>query len=200
LDAKLVRYADDFVLLCRPGHGPALFERLKVYLQRKGLRLNETKTRVIDVRQQSFRFLGFEVSWRQSRGGKHYPHVEPNQKARQQLRDAVREELNHSTRWRSCSESIGRVNRIVQGWGRYYHYGNCVRVFASQQDWLREGLRRWLWNKYDRTLGYYTFFTDERLQGQYGLATLPAHAPWTRQPNGERPRRAGCGRSACPVR
>jgi len=61
-NARLVRYADDFVLLCRPGKGAAMFARLKVYLERRGLRLNETKTRVIDARQTSFRFLGFEVS------------------------------------------------------------------------------------------------------------------------------------------
>jgi RNA-directed DNA polymerase len=58
----MVRYADDFVLLCRPGKGAAMFARLKVYLARRGLRLNETKTRVIDARQTSFRFLGFEMS------------------------------------------------------------------------------------------------------------------------------------------
>ena len=180
LDAKLVRYADDFVLLCRPGDGPALFARLKVYLAAKGPRLNETKTRVIDVRQESFRFLGFEVSWRRScTKGTCYPHVEPNRKARQKLRDAVREELNHWTTWRSCAESVRRVNRIVQGWGQYYHYGNCVGVFAQQQYWLRDRTRKWLWKKYGRTHDCYTFFTNERLEGQYELAMLPTHAPWT---------------------
>lgn len=177
LNARLVRYADDFVLLCRPGRGAALFARLKVYLAHKGLRLNETKTRVIDARQSSFRFLGFEVSWRTNRFGKQYPHVEPSQKARLKLRDAVRDELNHATTWRSCAESVRRVNRIVQGWGHYYHYGNCTRVFAGQQHWLNERLRGWLWQKYNRTLGFYTFFTTERLQGQYGFASLPTHAP-----------------------
>jgi RNA-directed DNA polymerase len=180
LKARLVRYADDFVLLCRPGKGSAMYARLKVYLARKGLRLNETKTRVIDARQTSFRFLGFEVSWRKNRFGKQYPHVEPSQKARLKLRQAVRDELNHRTTWRSCAESVRRVNRIVQGWGQYYHYGNCTRVFASQQDWLNQRLRGWLWQKYDRTLGFSTFFTNERLQGQYGFATLPTHAPQRR--------------------
>jgi len=180
LNARLVRYADDFVLLCRPGKGAAMFARLKVYLARKGLRLNETKTRVIDARQTSFRFLGFEVSWRTNRFGKQYPHVEPSQKARLKLRDAVRDELNHATTWRSCAERVRRVNRIVQGWGQYYHYGHCTRVFTSQQHWLNERLRGWLWQKYNRTLGFYTFFTNERLQGQYGFVSLPTHAPQRR--------------------
>lgn len=200
LDAKLVRYADDFVLLCRPGHGAALYRRLKVYLARKGLTLNERKTRVLDVRRESFRFLGFEVSWRQSRfTGKSFPHVAPSKKAQQALRDAVREELNHWTTGRSCKDAIGSVNRTVRGWSHYFHYGHSTRTFVRMQDWLRQRTRTWLWKKYGRTLGYHTFFTNERLQGQYQLFVLPSYAPRSRQPNGERPRKAGCGKTACPV-
>ena len=181
LEAKLVRYADDFVLLCRPGDGAALYQRLKGYLQRKGLKLNEAKTRVLDVRRESFRFLGFEVGWRQSRTtGKPYPHVEPSKKARQKLRDAVRRELNHWTTGRSCKEAIGSVNRVVRGWSQYFHYGHCTQTFVWEQDWLRQRCRKWLWKKYGRTLGYYTFFTNDRLQGQYQLFTLPAYAPRNR--------------------
>ena len=135
LGARLVRYADDFVLLCRPGDGPALYERLKTHLKRKGLQLNETKTRLLDARRERFRFLGFEVSWRRSRNnGAEYPHVEPSPKAKANLRDAVRQELNHWTTWRSSTEAIRTVNRIVQGWGAYFHYGNSAAAFNGQQN------------------------------------------------------------------
>jgi RNA-directed DNA polymerase len=200
LEAKLVRYADDFVLLCRPGHGKALYQRLERYLQNKGLKLNTAKTRVIDARQERFCFLGFEVSWRRSKTtGREYPHVEPSKQSRQRLRDAVRQEINHWTTGRSCAETIRTTNRMVRGWAQYYHYGNCVRPFVSMQNWMRQRLRKWLWKKYGRTLGYYTFFTDARLEGQYRLYKLPAYAPRTRKPNGERSRKAGCGKPACPV-
>lgn len=56
LEAKLVRYADDFVLLTRPGQAAGLHERLKVYLERKGLKLNAAKTRLLDARQESLQF------------------------------------------------------------------------------------------------------------------------------------------------
>ena len=179
LGARLVRYADDFVLLCRPGRGPALYERLKAYLQGKGLQLNETKTRLLDARSE--RFIGFEVSWRRSRNnGAEYPHVEPSSKAKANLRSAVRQELNHWTTWRSSTEAIRTVNRIVRGWGAYFHYGNSVAAFSGQQNWLCQRVRRWLWKKYGRTLGQYTFFTTERLYGQYGLAKLPLYSARSR--------------------
>ncbi|HEY3754878.1 MAG TPA: group II intron reverse transcriptase/maturase [Opitutaceae bacterium] len=181
LDAKLIRFADDFVLLCRPGQAAALLARLKRYLAAKRLTLNETKTRLLDSRQESFRFLGFSVAWRRSpRTGNAYVHVEPSPKARLSLRSAVRQELNHWTKHRSCAEAVRIVNRIVRGWSNYYHYGNCARVFARQSRWVRGRLRRWLWRKYDCAHGQFTFFTDDRLLGQYQLWPLPLTAPWTR--------------------
>ena len=181
LEAKLVRYADDFVLLCRPGNGAALYQRLKAYLQRKGLKLNAAKTRVLDVRKESFRFLGFEVSWRQSaQTRRYYAHVRPGPKSERELREKVRGELNHWTHYRSCTEAIRSVNRVVRGWSQYFHYGHCTGVFIRNDDWLRERVRTWLWGKYRRRLGRYTFFTNDRIQGQYGLYRMPLHAPYTR--------------------
>lgn len=181
LEAKLVRYADDFVLLCRPGRGSALYERLRGYLERKGLKLNEAKTRVFDAHQESFHFLGFNIHWRCSRRtGKHYPHVEPSQKARLKLRNSVRKILNRWTTGQSCAASVTQVNQLVRGWSQYFHHGNCTRAFARTQFWLRQRLRRWLWRKYGRTHGLYTFFTDDRLHGQYQLFNLPTRAPYLR--------------------
>ena len=182
LDAQLVRYADDFVLLCRPGRGSALYERLQVYLAAKGLTLNAAKTRVVDMRAgASFRFLGFAVSWRKSdRSGRWYPHVEPSRKAQQNLRANVRRELNRWTRHRSSVEAVRGVNRLVRGWGQHFHHGQSHKTFATLNDWLRERLRTWLWQKHDCKHSRYGFFTNDRLHGQYGLWPLPLAVPYRR--------------------
>lgn len=178
-NAKMVRYADDFVLLCRPGHAPALHRRLEKYLQAKGLKLNPTKTRLLNAHQERFRFLGFEVSWRKSAvTNRHYVHVEPSGKSQMALRDNVRNELNRWTRWESCAAKVRRLNAILRGWGGYFHYSHCTRVLRRTQNWVQERLRTWLWQKYDRTHRRYEFFTSARLVGQYGLYQLPLHAPW----------------------
>lgn len=112
LDAKLIRYADDFVLLCRPGDGGAMLERLKKYVHAKRLTLNEAKTRLVNFQQESFRFLGFDFAWERSpRTGNRYVHVVASPKARLSLRDAVRNELNHWTKHRSCAEAVRSVGR-----------------------------------------------------------------------------------------
>lgn len=178
MQAKLVRYADDFVLLTRPGNGAGLYRRLEVYLERKGLTLNAAKTRVIDIRQSDLTFLGFTIRWQRSpRTGRHYPHVEPSPKARRKLHEAIRPILNHWTLHENCVATVRQVNRVARGWSQYYRHRNCTQVFASELDWLRDRLRRWLWRKYGRTHPLYEFFTNDRLHGQYGLFALPTRAP-----------------------
>lgn len=181
LEAKLVRYADDFVLLTRPGRAAGLYERLKGYLERKGLTLSAAKTRLLDIRQASLQFLGFTVRWQQSRRtGRCYPHVEPSAKARQKLHVAVRRQLNRWTTHQSAVATVKQVNQTVRGWSHYFHHGNSTRVFSAEQEWLRQRLRIWLWRKYNRTLSRWSFFTTDRLHGQYGLFSLPTRAAYLR--------------------
>jgi group II intron reverse transcriptase/maturase len=181
LGATLVRYADDMVLLCLPRHGAEIQQRLRVYLARKGLQLNEAKTRVLDANRESFCFLGFEIRMKVSpRTGGSFPHVEPSRKAQKKLRDAVRNETACYQRWRSCTETVTRVNRIVHGWSNYFHYGNCSNVFRRTQRWVQQRFRIWLWKKYDKTLGRYTFFTTDRMHGQYQLWKMPISVAWNR--------------------
>ncbi len=181
LGATLVRYADDMVLLCFPRRGAEMHQRLKCYLERRGLKLNEAKTRVLDANRESFRFLGFEIRMKVSPNtGGSFPHVEPSRKAQQKLRDAVRNETAYHQRWRSCTETVTRVNRVVHGWSNYFHYGNCSNVFRRNQRWVQQRFRLWLWKKYDKTLGRYTFFTDDRMHGQYQLWKMPTTDAWNR--------------------
>jgi group II intron reverse transcriptase/maturase len=128
----LVRYADDFVILSRPGQGAELLRRLKRWLAMHGLTLNETKTRTLDVRAEGFKFLGFGVSWRRGKSGRNYPHVEPHPKSQTKLREKLREKLNHWTLWRAADEVIPELNRLLKGWGGYFHYANSTRRLCEK--------------------------------------------------------------------
>ena len=64
--------------------------RLQRWLEAHGFTLNETKTRLLDVREAGFKFLGFGVRWRR---GQSYPHLEPHPKSQTKLRDKLREKL-----------------------------------------------------------------------------------------------------------
>ena len=138
---------------------------------------NEAKTRLVNFQQDSFRFLGFDFAWRRSpRTGNRFVHVEPSPKARLHLREAVREELNHWTKHRSCAEAVRRVKRITRGWSNTDHSGHSTRVFGRQQVWLQNRVRRWLWRQDDCTHGLFSFFSDERLLGHDQRWPLPRRA------------------------
>lgn len=181
LKPTMVRYADDLVILAKPGDGAQLQERLRRWLEARGLTLNEEKTRLVDTRKEPFCFLGFAVSWRQGlRSKRWYPHVEPSAKSRKKLRDNVRAVLNGQTRNQPAVAVIKKVNQLTRGWATAFHYGNSTRVFGKQQFFVRNTLRRWLWRKYDRTHALFDFFTDDRLHGQYHLWHWPLKTAWSR--------------------
>jgi group II intron reverse transcriptase/maturase len=174
----LVRYADDFVILCAPGQANQLKARLQRWLEARGLKLNSEKTRTVHSRD-GFRFLGFSVRWQRSRRtGRAYAHIEPHAKSQTRLRDNVRQVLNHWTQHRPITEAVSELNRLLCGWSGYFHYRQSTRVFSKTQAWVRDRLRRWLWRKHNRTKALWKDYPNERLHDQYGLWRLPTHVSW----------------------
>jgi RNA-directed DNA polymerase len=173
LKARMVRYADDFVILSRPGQGTALLERLKRWLSRRGLTLNEKKTRLVDIRKEGIKFLGFSVSWRRRRRqGWNYTHVEPHPKSQQKLRDNVKELLNHWTTVRAEEETIRALNRKIKGWKAYFRYGNPSHVMGKMEYYLQNKLRRWLWKRHGKPAGLYERYSNDALRKKWGLYPL----------------------------
>lgn len=174
----MVRYADDFVILCAPGQGKALRERLTRWLVPRGLQLNEDKTRIADSRH-GFDFLGFTVRWQASRRSQNwYAHVEVSARSTQRLRQAVRGQLNHWTLGKRIPEAMAGVNRLLRGWSGYFHYRQSSRVMNKLNWQVRDRVRRWLWRKHGQKRALWTDYPDERLQEQYGLWPLPTRVAW----------------------
>ena len=174
----LVRYADDFVILCAPGQGAGLVRRLRRWLEARGLKLNEDKTHLVHSRK-GFSFMGFSVRWQCStKSGHWYTHIEPSAKSRQRLRDQVREQLNHWTLHRRIPEAVGDLNKLLRGWSGYFHYRQSTRVFGKTQDWVQDRLRRWLWRKHNCTKALWRDYPNEVLHHRYGLWYLPMRASW----------------------
>ena len=180
LKAVMVRFADDFVVLCRRGQGAEMHRRLKKWLEARKLKLNEEKTRIVDFERESFEFLGFRLSWRKSRRGKSYPHCEPSPKSCGKLLAAVREETERNTFWKDPETVVARINERVRGWIGYFDYAQRDEVFGKMQMQVCNRVRRWLWKKHAKSRAHYgPQYRNERLHEQYGLTRFPTNA--TRQ-------------------
>ena len=179
LKGVMVRFADDSVIFCPKGRGEAMYQQLKRWLEKRKLKLNEEKTRIVDFTQESFEFLGFRVSPRKTGQGKQYPLVEPSPESCKKMRAAIREETTRSTLWKEPAEVFKKVNQRLRGWSNYYHYGNSTKAFGKMQKYTRDQMRRWLWKKHGKTHGQNTqAYSNERLNENYHLYKLPLYAAW----------------------
>jgi group II intron reverse transcriptase/maturase len=172
---RMIRYADDLVILCRPGEGRGMKERLARWLQGRGLALNEKKTRVLQSRASGFEFLGFSFRWQQSKKGTPYVHTEPSPAAEQALRDRVRELTRRSTTWKVTGEVMREINQVTRGWGNYFAFAHHHRSFRQLNDFVAHRLRQWLWRKHGSRSGKYERWPTRELFGSYGLYKMPSN-------------------------
>ena len=180
--ARLVRYADDIVLLCaRDTQRP--LSMLKYLLERLGLKLNETKTHVVDVWKESFDFLGFEIRMRRSpRSGKNYPHVQPGKRAVKRIKAKLIELTGRNLTPIPLPDIVQRLNQSLRGWSGYFCYRNSTKVFGNVRWRAEERLRTHLRKRHKvriRRFGY-TRFPRNVLYERHGLFKLPTTAPWKR--------------------
>ena len=181
LGARMVRYADDFVVLCRQGTKRPM-EVIQRILNRLGLNLNPNKTRELDSRKEIFQFLGFEIGIKKSiRSGKPYQHVEPSKKAL----GAIRQRITYLTRREmTCvplEAMLEKVNQSLRGWVAYFHYRNCSKALGKLKWHAEERLRTQLRKRHKirhRVTGCIRF-SREKLYEQYGLYKVPTTAGWT---------------------
>ena len=180
--ARLVRYADDIVLLCAKDTQRPL-SLLKYLLERLGLQLNETKTQIVDAREQGFDFLGFEIRMRRSpRSGKSYPHVQPGKRAVKRIKAKLTELTRRNLTPIPLPDIVQRLNQSLRGWTGYFDYRNSTKVLGNVRWHAEERLRTHLRKRHKvriRRLGY-TRFPHNVLYERHGLFKLPTTAPWKR--------------------
>lgn len=128
----MVRYADDFVILCRStDEAERALAMVTTWTADNGLTLHPTKTRIVDSRTSSFVFLGYEF-----RGHKHWPRKKSIQKLRTTIRLKTRRQNG-----KSLGEIINRVNPTLRGWFIYFQHSTSRSTFRDLDGWIRMRLR-----------------------------------------------------------
>jgi group II intron reverse transcriptase/maturase len=197
----LVRYADDMVLLARTeSEARQAWERLQSQFAALRLVVNQEKSRLTTV-EEGFAFLGFEFR----KPPRRMLYMWPRKKACQHIRDRVREVVRSFPSSASVGEVIRKLHPILNGWCTYFRVGNSNRIF-HQIDWaVQSELQLWLrrkhqcsWRSARKHWNYQFLYKRCRL---YRMVGRVSHLPGLRRtPPEEDGRRAGCGKSARPVR
>ncbi|MGM7775844.1 group II intron maturase-specific domain-containing protein [Arthrobacter sp. KNU-44] len=147
---KIVRYADDFVVMVsgERRHAEGLREEVAEVLAPMGLRLSPEKTRVVHI-DEGFDFLGFHIHRRRKRGTqRRCVYTTPSKKAVQSAKDKVRHKTRRSTLHMSLGELIISLNRTLRGWATYFRHGVSSRVFQQLDSHAWWRIVRWIRTKY----------------------------------------------------
>ena len=149
---RLVRYADDFVIMVNGtrAHAEALREEAAAVLSPMGLRLAEEKTHVVHI-DEGFDFLSVTIRRMRKRGtSKHYVYTFPSRKAIQAVKDKVSAKTYRSTRHTEPDVLIQGINQILSGWANYHRHGVSKAAFSAIDSHAWGRIMRWLRKKHSR--------------------------------------------------
>ena len=174
LDARIVNYADDFVILTRPGRACEAMATMRGMMERLRLTVNETKTRVCRLPDETFDFLGYtfgrHTSWYTGRA---YLGPKPSKKKIGRICDEIGAVTDRCGTWHEAEEIVGQLNAKLRGWSNYFRVGTVVQAYEVVMGHARRRLRRWLCVKHKVRRGEYARFPNEYLHGKLGLYQLP---------------------------
>lgn len=168
-DGKIVNYADDFVICCRPGTGEVAMAKMRLLMIRLGLDVNERKTRLVQLPDERFDFLGYTVGRFFGKDGVSFIGTKPSKKSIQRVCRKIHDET--SPRWNQSTveKRILEVNAIVRGWCGYFDQGPVAAVYRAVDRYTAKRVRRWLMKKHGRRGTGYRQYPDQHLYGVLGL-------------------------------
>jgi len=183
LQARIVNYADDFVICCR-GTGEQAQAAMRAMMSRLKLTVNETKTKLCRVPEETFDFLGYTFGRCYSRRtGRAYIGTRPARKKIRRLCESVGEATSRRTRHLDEETMVGRLNRKLRGWANYFKLGPVSPAYRHVDRYVKNRLRRWLCKKHKGPGRGIARYPDTYLYDELGLVQLSVQTrnfPWAK--------------------
>ncbi len=182
LKARIINYADDFVICC---HGTAeqALATMRRMMEQLRLTVNEAKTHIRRVPAETFNFLGYTFGRCYKPTGRAYLGTRPARDRVQRLCRAISEYTGRNSTWLEVEWMVRGLNSRLQGWANYFRLGPVSKAYRAVDRHVTRRLRRWLCVKH-KVQGRGTWeYPDERLYAEFGLVQLPMltrRLPWAK--------------------
>jgi RNA-directed DNA polymerase len=174
--ARIVTYADDFVICCKGGAESAMPEMRRL-MERLRLTVNEAKTHIRELPQERFDFLGYSFGrYYSPRTGRAHLCPQPSKKSVQRMIGEIREATDRKTTWQSAEVLVKQLNQKLTGWANYFSLGPVDKAYRAVDGYTRNRLRRWLRKKHKVVGAGTTRFPYEYLHDTLGLVKLRPRA------------------------
>ena len=172
LDARIVNYADDFVI-CTRQQAAAALTQMRQIMGKLQLTVNEQKTRQCAVPDETFTFLGYTFGRCYSmRTGRGYISARPSVKKVGAVTAKVSELTRGRTTQRETQEVVSSLNSVLRGWANYFCLGPVRGIYEALSSYARRRLRRWLVRKHRVSGRGLTEYPREYLHTELGLIQL----------------------------
>ena len=169
--ARIVSYADDFVILSR-GKAAEALEWTRGALGRLKLTLNEKKTSVRDAGRERFDFLGYSFGPHYSgRSGREYIGRSPSKKSVNEIKRNVGEHLSPGNN-RPWEEVRDRLNQKLRGWKAYFGLGSTARAYRAVDEYVEERVRHFLRRRHKVSSQGTRQFSMKQVYGPLGVYRL----------------------------
>jgi RNA-directed DNA polymerase len=183
LQAKIVSYADDYVICCKGSADKAMAE-MRWLMQRLKLIVNEEKTRVCQLPQERFDFLGYTFGrWYSAETGRAYFGTRPSKKSLTRIIGAIRECTAQRMTWQGAEDLVTQINAKLIGWANYFSLGPVSKAYHTIEWYTKLRLRRWLCLKHKVQSSGWKRYPDEYLHEKLGLVRLclrTRNLPWAK--------------------
>ncbi|MCB1763088.1 MAG: group II intron reverse transcriptase/maturase [Gammaproteobacteria bacterium] len=183
LQARIVNFADDFVICCR-GTGKVAMESMRAMMARLKLTVNEEKTQHCRIPQERFDFLGYTFGRCYStQTGRAYIGTRPSKKSIKKVCRTISEATMRRMLQVDPEDQVKALNRILVGWANYFSLGPVSKAYRAVDSHATERLRRWLCKKHKRPGQGTARYPDEHLYDVLGLQRLSVRTrdlPWSK--------------------
>jgi RNA-directed DNA polymerase len=181
--ARIVNYADDFVICCR-GTVDQAATAMRDMMSRMKLTVNETKTRICRVPAETFDFLGYTFGrCHSTQTGRAYLGTRPSKKKIRRLCESISQQTGRRFVLLEPEVIVGRLNRQLRGWANYFRLGPVDKAYRAVDAHVTKRLRQWLCAKHKGAGRGTSRFPDQYLYETLGLIRLPDLArnfPWAK--------------------
>jgi len=166
--ARLIRYADDLVIITKYNAGK-LLSKLQELTAGLKLKLNTNKTRIVNADEESFDFVGF--SFRKAlniQKTKKVAYFYPSSKALKTIRAKVRK-ITNPKRPIKVEQVVKELNPAIRGWVNYFRTGNSSKQFDKIRLYVRDKVRKFMMRRRNKSGYGYKKYPDEYLYNKLGL-------------------------------